>query len=589
MSDPDLRDSSSLTSVPETPRWVVGPRDHAAEARLRQELGLPSLVAAVLAQRGFADPATAHAFLNPSLDDLLPPEGLPDYGLARDAILGARERKELIYVHGDYDVDGVTSAAILYRFLSRIGCNVHVHVPHRMKEGYGIHRSAVEAAREMGAKLFLTCDCGISALAQIAAAREAGMIVVVTDHHTVGHALPDAHAIVNPHRADSTYGFEELSGAGVAFKLCAGLTQELGHPLPAYYRGFLDLAALGTIADVMPLVGENRVIARFGLERLADTKKVGIQALMRAAKIEPKPGQSLRSGDVGWRLGPRINAAGRIDDAAIALRLLLSADGEEADALAGEIEAINTERKATQQRVMDEASERAEAEGAHLRNVLIVAGEGWHGGIVGIVAGRLAEKYRRPTFVLNVNPKTGMAKGSARSIANFNLADAIRAYPHLMDGGGHAMAAGCAFPAERLAEVVAALDGYAGERLTSEDFRPTLAADLEIEPEEITFAAVESLAMMEPFGCANPEPSFVARRMPLKTVKPTKNPIHAQVNFRRAGGPLVPGIAFNIGESLCAQTSGCELDVLFAPMVNEYRGMRELKWQVKAFTPSVDP
>lgn len=575
-----------MTTALETPRWIVGPRDRAAEAALQRELGLPSLVSAVLVQRGLTDPATAHAFLNPSLDDLHAPEGLPDFAKARDAIFAARERNELIYIHGDYDVDGVTSAAILYRFLSAIKCRVHVHVPHRMKEGYGIHRSAVEEARTMGAKLFLTCDCGISALAQIAAAREAGMTVVVTDHHTVGHALPDAHAIVNPHRHDSAYEFEELSGAGVAFKLCAGLTKELGHSLDHYYRGFLDLATLGTIADVMPLVGENRIIARFGLERLAETKKIGIRALMRAAGVVLKPGQPLRSSDVGWRLGPRLNAAGRIDDSALALRLLLSTNAEEADALADEIEGINTDRKATQQKVMDEAAARAEADGAHLRNVLVVAGEGWHGGIVGIVAGRLADRYRRPTFVLNVNRETGMARGSARSIPNFHLADAIRAFPELMDGGGHAMAAGCAFPVERLAEVIAALDNYAGERLTAEDFRPTLAADLELEPEEVTFAAVESLAMMEPFGCANPEPSFVSRRMPLSMVRPTKNPIHAQVTFRRPGRSPVPGIAFNIGESLSALPSGADMDVLFAPIVNEYRGMRELKWQVKAVTPS---
>ena len=572
----------------ETPRWIVGPRDRAAEAALQRELGLPSLVSAVLAQRGLTDPATAHGFLNPSLDDLHDAALLPDYAAARDAILGAKERQELIYVHGDYDVDGVTSAAILYRFLSRIECKVHVHVPHRMKEGYGINQSAVEAAKAMGAKLFLTCDCGISAIPQIAAAREAGMVVVVTDHHTVGHELPDAHAIVNPHREDSKYPFTELSGAGVAFKLCAGLTREMKLPMGAFYRGFLDLAALGTIADVMPLVDENRIIARFGLERLADTKKVGIQALMRAAKVEARPGGTLKSSDVGWRLGPRLNAAGRIDDAALALRLLLSSEIEEAEAIAEAIEGVNTDRKLEQQRVMDEAAVRAEADGAHLKNVLIVAGEGWHGGIVGIVAGRLAEKYRRPTFVLTVNPATGRARGSARSIPNFNLADAIRAFPELMDGGGHAMAAGCSFPAENLAQVVAALDGYAGERLTAEDFRPTLQADLELEPEEVTFAAVESLAMMEPFGCANPEPSFVSRKMPLAMVKPTKNPAHAQVTFRRKGGSAIPGIAFGLGESLCTHSHGCELDVLFAPMVNEYRGMRELKWQVKAFTPSED-
>lgn len=568
------------------PRWLVGPRDRAVEQALQRELGLPSLLAAVLAQRGHTDPAAADKFLNPSLDDLHPAKLLPDYAAARDAILAAKERNELIFIHGDYDVDGVTSAAILYRFLTRIGCRVHAHVPHRMKEGYGINKSAVQAAREMGAKLFLTCDCGIGAIEQVAAAREAGMVVVVTDHHTIGHCLPEAHAIVNPHREDAEYPFAELSGAGVAFKLCAGLTQELGHPVEGFYRGFLDLAALGTIADVMPLVGENRIIARFGLERLAETKKVGIQALMRVAGVEPRPGKPLRAGDVGWRLGPRLNAAGRIDDAAMALKLLLESDETAAEAIAADIEEVNVARRAEQQRVMEEAAARAEADGSHRRNVLVVASDGWHAGIVGIVAGRLVERYRRPTFVLTINLETGMAKGSARSIPNFNLADAIRAFPELMDGGGHAMAAGCAFPAERLDQVIAALDRYAAERLTEEDFRPVLQADLELEPEEVTFAATDALSMMEPFGCENPEPTFVARRMPLASVRPTRNPAHAQVAFRRPGAGMIQGIAFGLGETLVQETAGNELDLLFVPSINEYRGMRELKWQVKAFTPS---
>lgn len=568
------------------PRWVVGPRDRLVEAELQRQLEIPSLVAAVLAQRGMTDPAEAYKFLHPSLDDFHAPETLPDFIAARDAILSAKENGDLIYIHGDYDVDGVTSAAILYRFLKAIHCNVHVHVPHRMKEGYGIHLLAVEEAKRMGAKLFLTCDCGISAIAQVEAAREAGMTVVVTDHHTIGHELPNAHAIVNPHRDDSEYAYSELSGAGVVFKLCAGLTRELNHNVESYYRGFLDLAALGTIADVMPLTGENRIIARFGLERLAETKKAGIQALMRAAQMTLQPGKPLRSSDVGWRLGPRLNAAGRIDDAALSLRLLLATQLEEADALANEIEGVNTARKAEQLRILEEAIERAESENAHLRNVLVVAGEGWHSGIVGIVAGRLAEKYRRPTFVLTSNPETGITRGSARSIPNFNLANAIRAFPHLMDGGGHAAAAGCAFPTENLAAVIEALDTYGGEHLTPEDFQPVLQADLELEPEEVTFAAVDALSMMEPFGCENPEPSFVSRKMPLAMVRPTRNPAHAQVTFRRSGGPVVPGIAFGLGELLVEQPGGAELDVLFAPVVNEFRGMRELKWQVKAFTPS---
>lgn len=270
--------------TPQT-RWIVGERDREAEGNLQRELGIPSLLAAVLVRRGFHEPAAADRFLNPRLDQLHDPRKLPDYEAAKNAILGAKERDELIFVHGDYDVDGVTSAAIFHRFLSRIGCRVHTHVPHRMREGYGIHLSAVEEAKTLGAKLFLTCDCGVGAHEQVEAAKEAGMAVVVTDHHSVGAELPAAEAVINPHRIDSVYPFSELSGAGVVFKLCEGLSREIGLDVANYHRAYLDLAALGTIADVMPLEDENRIIARFGLERLTETKKVGLRALMREASI----------------------------------------------------------------------------------------------------------------------------------------------------------------------------------------------------------------------------------------------------------------------------------------------------------------
>ncbi len=416
---------------PSSLRWSISERNRPAEERLRGELGVPSLVAAVLAQRGYLEPADADLFLNPSLDHLHDPALLPDYAAARDAILGARERNELIYVHGDYDVDGVTSAALFNRFLEAIGCRVLTHVPHRTKEGYGIHHTAVSAAEAAGAKLFLTCDCGVSAHEQVEQATAAGMAVVITDHHSIGGQLPAATAIVNPHRVDSQYPFAELSGAGVVFKLCDGITKEIGHNRQNYYRAFLDLAALGTIADVMPLIGENRIIAKFGLERLADTKKAGLKALMQAANIVIEPGKPLRAFHVGFQIGPRLNAAGRIGDAAIALNLLLENDPTVADTLAREIEAVNTERRGEQQRVVDEAVAMVLERGSQSRNVIVVAKDGWHAGIVGIVAGRLVEQFCRPSFVLTIDSKSGMARGSARGIPNFNLADAIRAHPNL--------------------------------------------------------------------------------------------------------------------------------------------------------------
>ncbi|CAN5433455.1 single-stranded-DNA-specific exonuclease RecJ [soil metagenome] len=565
-------------------RWLIGERDASAEARLQKELGVPSLVAAVLVQRGFTDPNEADRFLNPSLDHLHDPRTLPDYEAARDAILGARERNEKIYVHGDYDVDGVTSSAIFGRFLKAAGCDVHVHVPHRMKEGYGIHLNAVREAQELGTKLFLTCDCGGTAHEQVEAAREAGMAVVVTDHHTLDAALPNARAVVNPHRADSLYPFTELSGAGVAFKVCAGLCRELELPLGKFYDHYLDLAALGTIADVMPLCGENRVIAKFGLRALAATKKAGLLALMKVAGVEPDKG--VTAYHVGFQLGPRLNAAGRIDDAALASRLLLTKDPDEAQALAEEVDAINIDRRMRQELIVQQAIALAETSGATLQNVIMVASEEWHAGIVGIVAGKLAERFHRPTFVLTVNPNTGMCKGSGRSIKTFDLASTIRAFPELVSGGGHAAAAGCSFPYEKFADVRQAFHDFAGTILTPEDLEPTLGVDLEVEPQEVTAAAAEALEGLAPFGCGNPKPTFVTRGLRVTQLKPTKNPQHVKVTFRTSNAANFPAIAFNLGDRFGASGIDAMTDVVFQPEMNEWQGRRSLQLKVSDYALS---
>jgi single-stranded-DNA-specific exonuclease len=566
------------------PRWTIGNRDADSAARLERELGVPSIVAALLVQRGYTEPAEADRFLNPSLDHLHDPRTLPDYEAAKIAILGARERKELIFVHGDYDVDGVTSAALLNRFLTRIGCEVHTHVPHRMKEGYGIHRSAVEYAKQRGAKLFLTCDCGVAAHEQVAVAREAGMSVVVTDHHSIAGDLPDADAVINPHRADSIYPFRELCGAGVVFKLCQGLCLELDIDVANYHRAYLDLAVLGTVADVMPLCGENRVIAKFGLQRLTETKKPGLRALMREAGITLTPGKFLRPYNIGFELGPRLNAAGRIEDAALSLQLLLESDEARAADIARKIESINSERRQEQQRVVEEASTIVLERGLHERNVIVVAGDGWHPGILGIAAGRIAELYRRPTFVLAIDRDNGVCRGSARSIPGFDLAASIVALPSLfLGGGGHAMAAGCSVAIDMVETMADGLHAYASEFLTEEDFVPTMRADFEVDFDEVTLPAVEALAAMEPFGLGNPEPVFVARKVSFAQMMPTKNPSHMRLTLRSGRSRAIDGIAFGLGERLSKIGAGSAADLLFCAEINEFRGSRSLQWKIKDY------
>ncbi len=568
-----------------TPTWHVPARQPEREARLQRELGVSSLLAAVLVQRGLIEPEEAHAFLNPSYDQFHDPRKLPDFVPAVKAILGAKERGELIFVHGDYDVDGVTSAALYHRFLRSVGCRVVTHVPHRMKEGYGIHESAVEAAREAGAKLFLTCDCGTGAHEQIRAAHAAGMTVVVTDHHEVGETLPEAAAVINPHRADSTYPFPELAGVGVAFKFAEGIAAELGLKREHFYRAFLDLAALGTIADVMPLVGENRLLARFGLEQLGITKKIGLQALMREAELQAP----LRSYHVGFVLGPRLNAAGRIDDAALALDLLIESDPTQAAAMAREIERINQARREEQERTIQEAEALVLEQGMETRRVIVIAREGWHSGIIGIVAGRLVERFRRPTFVLAIDPAEGLCKGSARTIPKFHLADALNAHRDLLlSGGGHAMAAGCSLPLDRLEAFRDGLHGYAADYLTDEDFLPHVEADVLVEGSEVTLNALEELQRMEPFGCANPTPSFMVRGAQIGKITPTRKPEHVQLEIQ-AGETLAKGMGFSMGDRLTPEMEGITCDLLFQPTLDEWRGRRSVKWHVRDFLPQTSP
>jgi single-stranded-DNA-specific exonuclease len=560
--------------------WRVKERNQEAEERLCTELGVSSLVSAVLVGRGLSVPEDAQAFLNPTLDDLHDPSLLPDFRPAVDAILAAREAGEKIYVHGDYDVDGVTSAALFTRFLGKIGCDVTPHVPHRMREGYGIHASAVESAKNLGAKLFLTCDCGVSAFEQVAAARDAGMKVVVTDHHEVGSEVPTAEAVVNPHRPESQYPFDQLSGVGVVFKLCAGITEELGHKKESFYRAYLDLAVLGTVADVMPLVGENRVITRYGLAQLAGTRKAGLLALMDVSGAREK---RLTARTIGFQLGPRINAVGRIDDAGLALDLLLTEDRVEARKLADILDQHNTDRRAEQNRMLEEALEEAEMQVRAGSPVIVLAREGWHPGIIGIVAGKLVDRFRRPSFVVTIGDD-GQARGSARSIEGFNLAEAIEsARDHLTSGGGHEMAAGFSLGRDGIGALTETLGRHAGALLKPEDFLPRYHIDAVVSGEEAGPQAFAQFALLEPFGQANPEPLFATYSARMLDVVPTSNPDHVRVTVEAADGSVRKGMAFGIGRALAALDQRDRVDLAFSMEENEWNGSRQFRWIVRDY------
>jgi single-stranded-DNA-specific exonuclease len=563
-------------------RWHFTGADEVAAKKLQSDLNISPIIASLLVSRGLHDPVLARKFLNPSLDDLGKPELLPDYRAAVDEILAAKESGELIYVHGDYDVDGVTSSAIFDRFLKKIGCNVHTHVPHRILEGYGVNIDAVRDAHAKGAKLFLTCDCGIAAHEMVTLARELGMRVVVTDHHELKDTMPEAQAVVNPHRNDSKYPFSELSGAGVVFRLCEGITREVfgEKVVNAYRKNYLEFAALGTIADVMPLIGENRIIAKFGLECLTTSKRQGIIALKSVAEVAG----AVTSYDVGFKFGPRLNAAGRIDDAALSLRLLLTDDADEAMSLALELDRHNTDRRLLQDRIMEEALLQAEKEGAPDRYVVMVFNKEWHPGVIGIVAGKLKEHYSRPAFVGTIDPETGSAKASGRSIPGINLAQMIGAFPGIVSGGGHAMAAGIHFRADALKEVNNAFDLFAQQVVTMDDFVPSVEVAVLVDGHHVDMRLVEELQMLEPFGAANPKPVFSTNTLTIKGLRAMGNARnHAEISLESGNGQRIRGIAwgmFSVAESL---SIGELIDVVFEPQINEFRGQKSLQWRIVDF------
>ena len=569
----------TLVDSPAKARWFAPHRDLDAEKALCETLGLPSLLCASLIARGIRFPEDVDVFLNPKLEDLHEPLLLPDADLAVKEIMLAKDRGETIYIHGDYDVDGVTSTAIWTRSLRKLGFEVIPHVPHRIKEGYGIHELAVREAIDSGAKVFLTCDCGTSAVKTVAMARESGMRVIVTDHHELGPVTPEAHALVNPHRPDSKYPFPHLCGAAVAFKIAQAVAEECGATRNQFIRAYLDLVCLGTIADVVPLIGENRILASFGLKSLAESKKKGIQALLSVAKIDVRVG--VTAFDVGWRLGPRINAAGRVDDAEHALRLLLTDDDKEAREAAELLDSHNQARRDEEKRILAHADEIILENELQKRSLIFVAAPGWHPGVIGIVAGRIAEKYFRPALVASINDEDGTARGSARSIPAFELHKALVANRDLfITCGGHAKAAGFSIENSRIEEATEQLIAYADGVLSPEDVGVTFIADSEVQTDELDLASFKALQRMQPFGEMNPQPRFIVRDCTINCVKPTATGEHMQ--FALDCKRKIYGIGFDMAPNFDGIEDGAQVDVLFEPRLDEYNGAIRPKLYLKA-------
>ena len=496
-------------------RWILKEADEASAAALSRELRLPPLLARILAQRGFADADTARRFLSSSLSaDLPSPHLLAGMDDAVRRIARALRDGERVCVWGDYDVDGTTGAAVLVSFLREIGGAPLFYIPHRIDEGYGMSRQGIEHLRSRDVSLIITVDCGISNADEVAFARDLGMDVVIVDHHQLPERLPDAAAaVINPQRADCAFPDKGLCAAGLAFYLVIGLRANLRDAgwfepdsVPDIRR-HLDIVTLGTIADMVPLRGTNRVLTRRGLVELGSSERPGIAALKEVVGVAPG---TVDAGTVAFQLGPRINAAGRMDAAVKVVEMLTTDSRETADAIARELDTHNRERRETEAQVLDEALAQIEEQRLQDRWSIVVGSRGWHPGVLGIVASRIVERFHRPTIVIGFESEEG--KGSGRSIRGFHMVQAMRRCAELLVRfGGHEYAGGLSIREESLAPFAERFEEVAREVLDEEDLLPYLDVDAEVDFAQLSLGLVRQMRLLGPFGVGNPEPVFQTR------------------------------------------------------------------------------
>jgi single-stranded-DNA-specific exonuclease len=503
------------------------------------EAGDPG-IAGILWRRGLRDAESVARFLHPRIEDLHDPFLLRDMDRAVDRIHSAIGRRERIEIHGDYDVDGVTSTVILKKTLDLLGADAGWHIPHRLLDGYGLQTAAVEDAAARGIRLIISVDNGIRAHVAIARANELGVDVIVTDHHLPETALPAALAVVNPNRRDCAYPNPSLCGAGVAFKLAHAVLARAGWPEAKLYRmleSLLKLVAIATVADLVPLTGENRIIVKHGLNGLGEVRNAGLRALLEAGGFAA--GRLPDATEVAFRVAPAINASGRMDSAGQAVRMFLTGDADEASRIARELFALNKERQTEERAIANEIFERCAAAPVTDRDAALVFwGEGWHRGVVGIVASRVVERFHRPAVVLGV--ADGVAQGSGRSIEAFHLLEALESMGDLFTRfGGHAHAAGLTMPADALETFRERLRDRAAGRLTAEDLRPVVAIDAVVELGEIGDPLWQTLEQMAPFGMDNPRPVFAVRGAAFAGPPQIWKDDHLRVALRQGGRTLM--------------------------------------------------
>ena len=568
----------ALAARPRT-RWLLPePPDPAVVRALCDELLLPEPICRLLAARGHAPADTAKRYLRPRLDQLLPPEQLLDLDRAVERLVSAIRAGETILVHGDYDVDGMSSTALLTRALRAVGATVVPFIPKRLVDGYDLGDAGVVAARAAGATVVVTCDCGTSAVTPVATLQREGIDVIISDHHLPGGDLPNAYAILNPKRAGCASADKDLAAVGVAFKLALAVTRALGGNENTVY-GMLDLVALATIADIAPLRGENRVFARYGLKMLSETKNVGLRALIRAAGLDNKP---LTAGRVGYILAPRLNAVGRLGHALRGVELLLATNEHEANTIARELEELNARRQEIDRAVLDSARRRVLALDLDDTYGIVLAEDGWHPGVIGIVASRLVEEFGRPTILIGLDGDKG--KGSGRSISRFDLHAGIGRCRHLLERfGGHRSAAGVSIARDQVEEFARCFNESARSVLTPDDLVPELRVDMEVSLADLTPGFEALMRHLEPCGIGNPAPMLMTRGVRLAAPPRTVGQGGLKLRIETESGPALDAIGWSLGARIGEIDMNRPLDIAYRIERDEYQGRSRLQARLSDF------
>ncbi len=563
-------------------RWIISESLNAEQEELKKNLArhlkCPEKIAELLIRKGLTDFQEVEKFFNPSLNDVHDPFLFLDMSKAVDRIIDAIKSNEKITIYGDYDVDGTTSTALLYLGLKKLNANIDFYIPHRMIDGYGLSDFGVEHIAKLGTKLIITVDCGINAIEEVNKINKLGIDIIITDHHNPKDILPNAYAIINPKMKNCKYPYRDLAGVGVSYKLLVAIFKKMDINDRDWIIKYIDLVALGTIADIVPLTGENRIFASLGLERLLKKQNIGLSALINIAGLADK---ELNSADIVFGIAPRINAAGRMGSASRAVELLISTNEEKSKELAEIIERENSLRQQIDQRTFQEACEIIEKKYKNLDDTpaFVISSDNWHPGVIGIVASRIVEKYYRPTIMISF--KDGIGSGSGRSIYNFDLFDALsNVNEYLITFGGHKYAAGLSILMEYLDSFENRFQKFVKEHITEESLIPPLNIDSSLELYDINKILLEWLLKFAPFGPGNMRPTFYTENVTIVSYPYTVGKNHLKLKVMK-DGCTVDFIGFNLGDYLPLLKKGAKINIAYSLDFNIWNGRVSIQGRLK--------